>query len=75
MMFFSAGFTFSFPMVQHSLTSALLLTWTKKFSCSDTVMKDVVQMLEEAIQRRGVRGAVFQLQMTTVHLALSYEHV
>ncbi|XP_067951124.1 hexokinase-4-like isoform X2 [Watersipora subatra] len=47
------GFTFSFPMIQSSLTSALLLTWTKKFKCSDTEMKDVVLMLEEAIARRG----------------------
>ncbi|KAF6024257.1 hypothetical protein EB796_017444 [Bugula neritina] len=46
------GFTFSFPMIQSSLRNALLLTWTKKFKCTDTVMQDVVKMLEAAIERR-----------------------
>ena len=42
-------------MIQNSLTSALLLTWTKKFKCSGTEMEDVVKMLEEAIDRKEVR--------------------
>jgi len=41
-------------MIQSSLRNALLLTWTKKFKCTDTVMKDVVEMLEAAIERRKV---------------------
>lgn len=51
---FVAGFTFSFPMVQSSLNSALLLKWTKKFKCSGVEMEDVVEMLEAAFQRRSV---------------------
>lgn len=31
------GFTFSFPMTQHSLNSAELLTWTKSFNCPSVV--------------------------------------
>jgi len=57
-MLYISGFTFSFPMVQKSLNSALLLTWTKMFNCSGTVMNDVVQMLEHAIERVGVRVAM-----------------
>lgn len=48
------GFTFSFPLTQVGLTKGLLAQWTKGFSCSGVVSKDVVQLLEEALARRGV---------------------
>lgn len=48
------GFTFSFPLQQVGLTKGILKTWTKGFSCSGVVGQDVVQMLEDAIKRRGV---------------------
>nr|XP_012152917.1 PREDICTED: intraflagellar transport protein 88 homolog isoform X9 [Megachile rotundata] len=47
------GFTFSFPMVQHSLDIGLLVTWTKTFNCPDVVNKDAVRLLREALDRRG----------------------
>lgn len=47
------GFTFSFPMHQHSLSSASLVTWTKSFNCPDVVGADVVQLLRESLARRG----------------------
>ncbi|XP_017881775.1 hexokinase-1-like isoform X2 [Ceratina calcarata] len=47
------GFTFSFPMIQHSLDIGLLVTWTKTFNCVDVVNKDAVRLLREALQRRG----------------------
>ncbi|KAL2715744.1 hexokinase-1-like [Vespula squamosa] len=47
------GFTFSFPMVQHSLDVGILVTWTKSFNCPDVVNKDAVQLLREALARRG----------------------
>lgn len=46
------GFTFSFPCYQNSLASATLSTWTKGFSCDGVVGKDVVKLLQEAIDRR-----------------------
>lgn len=49
------GFTFSFPLSQKGLTIGLLEKWTKGFNCSNVVGNDVVQMLNEAIERRGVR--------------------
>ncbi|KAJ8985701.1 hypothetical protein NQ317_014350 [Molorchus minor] len=47
------GFTFSFPLEQKGLTKGLLVSWTKGFKCSNVVGNDVVQMLDEAIERRG----------------------
>ncbi|XP_076226512.1 hexokinase-2 [Nomia melanderi] len=47
------GFTFSFPMIQHSLDIGILVTWTKTFNCPDTVNKDVVKLLRDALDRRG----------------------
>ncbi|XP_067161174.1 hexokinase-3 [Apteryx mantelli] len=46
------GFTFSFPCQQLGLDKAVLLSWTKGFSASGCVGKDVVQMLREAAQRK-----------------------
>lgn len=37
------------------------MTWTKKFNCSNTVMREVVQMLEEAIEKRRVSAPLFYL--------------
>ncbi|KAG5880593.1 hypothetical protein JTB14_002399 [Gonioctena quinquepunctata] len=47
------GFTFSFPLSQEGLTIGYLERWTKGFNCSNVVGNDVVQMLNEAIDRRG----------------------
>ncbi|XP_017012946.2 hexokinase type 2 [Drosophila takahashii] len=47
------GFTFSFPLRQLGLTKGLLETWTKGFNCAGVVNEDVVQLLKDAIARRG----------------------
>ncbi|XP_063221201.1 hexokinase type 2 isoform X2 [Bacillus rossius redtenbacheri] len=47
------GFTFSFPLRQVGLTKGMLVQWTKGFDCSGTVGEDVVQMLRDALDRRG----------------------
>lgn len=47
------GFTFSFPLRQLGLTKGLLVTWTKGFNCEGVVDRDVVQLLKDAIARRG----------------------
>ncbi|KAL7745328.1 hypothetical protein ACLKA6_015348 [Drosophila palustris] len=47
------GFTFSFPLRQLGLTKGLLATWTKGFDCAGVVDEDVVQLLKDAIARRG----------------------
>lgn len=50
------GFTFSFPMTQHSLNSAELLTWTKSFNCPSVVGVDVVQMLQSSLKKHGMNN-------------------
>lgn len=52
------GFTFSFPLKQVGLTKGLLERWTKGFNCSGVVGEDVVNLLQDAIERRGVRFVV-----------------
>ncbi|XP_035221455.1 hexokinase-1-like [Stegodyphus dumicola] len=47
------GFTFSFPCTQKGLDSAFLVNWTKGFNCSGVEGKDVVQLLREAVERKG----------------------
>lgn len=50
------GFTFSFPVHQTSLISGTLIRWTKDFSAEGTEGKDVVKLLRDAFQRKGVSG-------------------
>uniref|UniRef100_A0A3Q4GUN9 Phosphotransferase n=1 Tax=Neolamprologus brichardi TaxID=32507 RepID=A0A3Q4GUN9_NEOBR len=47
------GFTFSFPCEQLEIDKSILIRWTKGYNCSGVEGKDVVQLLKEAIQRRG----------------------
>lgn len=54
------GFTFGFPLIQKSLTSGILRRWTKGFNCTDTEGHDVVQLLQDAINRRGIEGIKFR---------------
>ncbi|XP_066251312.1 hexokinase type 2-like isoform X3 [Euwallacea similis] len=56
------GFTFSFPLAQKGLTVGILERWTKGFNCSNVVGNDVVQMLNEAIDRRGD----FKINLTAI---------
>ena len=48
------GFTFSFPVRQLSLTSGLLIKWTKGFSATGVENEDVGRLLREALVRNGV---------------------
>jgi hexokinase len=50
------GFTFSFPMKQHSLHSAELVTWTKSFNCPSVVGCDVVQLLQTSLRKHGMKN-------------------
>lgn len=52
------GFTFSFPLQQHGLAEATLVTWTKSFCCSGVVGYDVVRMLKAALKRKMVRSSI-----------------
>jgi hexokinase len=61
------GYTFSFPCIQKGLASAYLERWTKGFDCSGVIGKDVVQMLQDAInRRRDIQVKVLALVNDTV---------
>ena len=45
---------FSFPCKQEGLAVGKLVRWTKGFKCAGVEGVDVVKLLHEAIDRRGV---------------------
>jgi len=47
------GFTFSFPLKQEGLNKATLTNWTKGFNCAGVEGEDVVELLQQALERRG----------------------
>lgn len=51
---YNLGFTFSFPIKQTGIASGLLLHWTKEFSASGVVGKDVVKLLEDSLKKNGL---------------------
>uniref|UniRef100_A0A0C9S8H1 Phosphotransferase n=1 Tax=Wollemia nobilis TaxID=56998 RepID=A0A0C9S8H1_9CONI len=60
------GFTFSFPVKQCSISAGTLIKWTKGFSVSGTVGKDVSEVLNEAMERKGLNMCVTALVNDTV---------
>ncbi|XP_058745368.1 hexokinase-2-like [Vicia villosa] len=60
------GFTFSFPVMQTSISSGNLIRWTKGFSIEDTVGQDVVAELRNAIERQGLDMNITALVNDTV---------
>lgn len=46
------GFTFSFPVEQTALDKGKILTWTKGFSARNAVGHDVVELLQNAFDRK-----------------------
>ncbi|KAG9444755.1 hypothetical protein H6P81_016095 [Aristolochia fimbriata] len=60
------GFTFSFPVKQTSVSSGLLIKWTKGFAIEDLVAKDVSECLQRALDKRGLNMRVSILVNDTV---------
>ncbi|KAH3899561.1 probable Glucokinase-1 [Saccharomycodes ludwigii] len=48
---FKMGFTFSYPVDQTSLSAGTLIRWTKGFKINDAVGKDVVQLLQDQLNK------------------------
>lgn len=46
------GMTFSFPVEQTALDKGTILTWTKGFSAKNAIGHDVVQLLQDAFDRK-----------------------
>ncbi|KAA8528062.1 hypothetical protein F0562_035069 [Nyssa sinensis] len=69
------GFTFSFPVKQTSVSSGILIKWTKEFAIEDMVGRDVSECLQEAMSKRGLNVRVAALINDTVGtLALGHYH-
>ncbi|NXX98092.1 HXK2 protein, partial [Centropus bengalensis] len=65
------GFTFSFPCQQLGLNKAVLLSWTKGFNASGCVGQDVVQLLQEAAERKKFGLKVVAVVNDTVGTMMS----
>ncbi|XP_068662288.1 hexokinase-3-like isoform X2 [Aristolochia californica] len=69
------GFTFSFPVKQTSVSSGVLIKWTKGFAIEDAVGKDVSECLQRALDKRGLDMRVSVLVNDTVGtLAVGHYH-
>lgn len=70
------GLTFSFPVEMKSLDSAILQRWTKEFNVEGVVGKDVMELLREALHRKGldrVKPTAVLNDTTSALLAAAYE--
>jgi len=50
------GFTFSFPIKQTGIASGMLIHWTKEFTAKGVEGKDVVKLLNDALERKGLKN-------------------
>ncbi|KAJ0171224.1 hypothetical protein K1T71_013423 [Dendrolimus kikuchii] len=72
---FSLGFTFSFPMKQHSISSGELITWTKSFNCSGLEGVDVAALLQRCLRERGLDITVRVLLNDTTGTLVAGAHI
>lgn len=59
------GFTFSFPVKMLSLTSGLLVKWTKGFTATGVENHDICALLKEALDRKKV-GYTFEFYLVSM---------
>lgn len=71
---FSLGFTFSFPMRQHSISSGELITWTKSFKCAGLGGADVAALLQRCLRARRLPVAVRVLLNDTTGTLVAGAH-
>jgi len=71
----SLGLTFSFPVEQTALDRGTLLTWTKGFSATGAIGNDVVQLLQDALNRKNLHVKCTALVNDTVGTLLSHAYV
>ncbi|PWN53363.1 hypothetical protein IE53DRAFT_384167 [Violaceomyces palustris] len=65
------GFTFSFPVEQTAIDKGTLIHWTKGFDCPDAPGKDVVKLLQDALDRKHIKVRVNALVNDTVGALLA----
>lgn len=68
------GFTFSFPVEQSAIDRGHLIHWTKGFDCPDAPGKDVVQLLQESLDRKHIKVRCSALVNDTVGALLAHAY-
>jgi hexokinase len=68
------GFTFSFPVDQTAIDKGNLIFWTKGYTASGAVGKDVVFMLQDSLNRKEVPVKVTALVNDTVGTLLAHAY-
>ncbi|KAL0809908.1 hypothetical protein ABMA28_010767 [Loxostege sticticalis] len=71
----SLGFTFSFPMKQHSILSGELITWTKSFKCGGMEGVDVAALLQKCLRARNLDITVRVLLNDTTGTLVAGAHI
>lgn len=69
------GFTFSFPVEQTALDKGKILTWTKGFSARNAVGHDVVELLQNAFDRKRMHVKCVALVNDTVGTLLTRAYI
>ncbi|KAH6915274.1 hexokinase [Coprinopsis sp. MPI-PUGE-AT-0042] len=69
------GFTFSFPVEQTALASGKLLSWTKGFSAKNAQGNDIVQLLQDAFDRKHLHVKCVALVNDTVGTLLTRAYI
>ncbi|GBB98726.1 hypothetical protein RclHR1_03300006 [Rhizophagus clarus] len=68
------GFTFSFPVDQTAIDKGNLVSWTKGYTASGAVGKDIVYLLQDSLNRKGVPVKVNALVNDTVGTLLAHAY-
>ncbi|RKP08342.1 hexokinase-domain-containing protein [Thamnocephalis sphaerospora] len=68
---YALGFTFSFPLNQTAVDRGTLMRWTKSFNLPDVIDKDVVQLLQSAMDRLNLNVRVTAIINDTVGCLLA----
>lgn len=71
----SLGFTFSFPMSQEGLAAARLVSWTKSFNCPGVEGKEVVELLQNAINNKKLQVKVVAILNDTTGTLVAGSYV
>lgn len=51
---FQLGLNFGFPVLKTALDKGTILSWSKGFNVKNTVGKDVLRLLQDALDRKGL---------------------
>ncbi|XP_065354567.1 hexokinase type 2-like [Calliphora vicina] len=71
------AFSFAFPIRQHGLHKGELVGWGKNFNIPDVVSRNVVELLQAAVERRGeikISTYVLMNDTTAVLMSCAFTH-